>query len=232
MPTIIWLLMALGIAFSSVLPPVLTATVASDQLEQIFDGKSLEGWDGNAQFWSVRDGAITGESTKDRPLDGNTFLIFREKVANFELRMKVRIHSGNSGIQFRSINLGNFVVGGYQADIDSGEAFLGDIYEERGRGLLVRCGERVVIYEDGKRVVVGQTNSLREVSNSIRWQDWNDYRVIAQGSEITSEINGQMTAHLVDREEGKARTEGILALQLHAGDPMLVQFKEIRLKRL
>src|SRR5262245_22150494 len=73
----------------------------------IFDGKSLNGWRGKSQFWTVRDDAITGETTPENPLDSNTFLIFKDRVADFELRLKVKILSGNSGVQFRSVDMGN-----------------------------------------------------------------------------------------------------------------------------
>ncbi len=203
-----------------------------DDFKDIFDGRSLDGWRGKSQFWSVRNGAITGETTEKNPTDGNTFLIFGSSVADFELRLKVRIVGGNSGIQFRSVDMGNFVVHGYQTDIDSTEKYLGDLYEEGGRGILAKGGERVDIGEDGNKVVVGGIHGRHEIAAAVRWQDWNSYYVIAKGNRFLQEINGIQTVEIVDRERSKVRAEGILALQLHAGPPMLVQFKDIQLKRL
>jgi hypothetical protein len=208
------------------------AADADDGFKQIFDGKSLSGWRGKPQFWSVRDGAITGQTTEESPTDGNTFLIFQDQVSDFELRLKVRIISGNSGIQYRSIDMGGAVVHGYQADVDATEKFLGDLYEEGGRGLLAQGCSKVEIAEDGGKTVVGKTCEPGALAGARRGQDWNDYRVIARGERLVQEINGVVTVDVTDKERDKARREGILALQLHAGAPMLVQFKDIRLKML
>lgn len=227
--TLIWLALA-GVCGPACI--LLTGCGPSDEkLESIFDGKSLQGWRGNAQFWSVREGAITGETTERTPTEGNTFLIYGNVVADFELRLKVRIIGGNSGIQFRSADRGNFVVHGYQTDISSTEEFLGDLYEEGGRGVLAKGGEKVEIRQDGKKVV-DKIRGRSEIATAVRWQDWNDYRLVAKGDRIVQEINGVVTADVVDKEEHKARADGILALQLHAGPPMLVQFKDIQLRRL
>jgi hypothetical protein len=208
------------------------ATSADDEFENIFDGNSLDGWRGKSQFWSVREGAITGETTDQHPTDGNTFLIFNGNVADFELRLKVKILSGNSGVQFRSVDMGNFVVHGYQTDIDSTEKYLGDLYEEGGRGILAKGGQKVKIGEDGSKAVVGKTHERQEIASVVRWRDWNDYHVVAKGNRLVQEINGLQTVDLIDNQHDKARAEGILALQLHAGPPMLVQFRDIQLKRL
>jgi len=99
----------------------------------IFEGDSLEGWDGNPKFWSAKDSVITGQTTKENPTKGNTFLIWRQgKLDDFELRLSYRIVGGNSGIQYRSKDLGNWVVGGYQGDFEAGTRFSGILYEERG----------------------------------------------------------------------------------------------------
>jgi hypothetical protein len=226
----------LSVALICILIGVRMASVpagADDGFEQIFDGKSLDGWSGRPQFWSVRDGAITGETTEENPTDVNTFLIFNgDEVSDFELRLKVKILNGNSGVQYRSANMGNFVVHGYQADVDSTTAFLGDLYEEGGRGLLARAGHKVEIREDGSKVVVGETTALEEIAKAVQWQDWNDYRVIARGNHLVQDINGLRTVDVVDRDADRSAREGVLALQLHAGEPMRVQFKDIQLKRL
>jgi 3-keto-disaccharide hydrolase len=221
--------------FAALFFGLLASALAGDAEEgfmRMFDGKSLDGWRGKSQFWSVRDGAITGETTKENPTDGNTFLIYQDHVADFELRLKFKIVSGNSGIQYRSINMGGAVVQGYQADIDPADELLGDLYEERGRGLLAKGCDKVEISEGGTRVVVGKTCDRSELAKAVRWRDWNDYRVIARGERLLQEINGIVTVDVIDKERNKARAEGVLALQLHAGTPMLVQFKDIRLKAL
>jgi len=199
----------------------------------LFDGKTLNGWEGKSQFWSVRDGAITGQTTKDNPTKGNTFLIWRGgKTADFELRLEFRIVGGNSGIQYRSEEKGDFVVGGYQADFEAGDRFIGILYEEKGRGILALRGHKVVIDEDGKKETVGTTCDEKEILASIKKEEWNEFVITAKGNHLVQKINGHTTVDVTDNQTSKSSAEGILALQLHQGPPMLVQFKNIRLKPL
>lgn len=208
------------------------ASDKEDGFVSIFDGRTLEGWRGKSPFWSVQDGAITGETTAANPTEGNTFLIFKDEVDDFELRISVKILSGNSGIQYRSVARENFVVHGYQADVDTTERYLGDLYDEGGRGILAKGGDRGKIGADGRRNLDRKLIDRRALSAAIRWGDWNDYTVIAQGNRLIQRINGLDTIDLIDDEAAKSRDKGLLALQLHAGPPMFVQFKDIRLKRL
>ncbi|ADB18447.1 protein of unknown function DUF1080 [Pirellula staleyi DSM 6068] len=205
---------------------------AEEGFTPLFDGKSLAGWSGHDKFWSVKDGAITGQTTPENPTQGNTFLLWKDEVANFHLKLKFRIVGGNSGIQYRSKHEGNFVVGGYQADIDSTDTYIGILYEERGRGILAERSKKVEISESGEKKVVGETADSKAILESIKKEDWNEYEVIAKGNELTQKINGMVTIHVIDNEKAKAATKGVLALQLHAGPPMLVQFKDIEIKTL
>lgn len=209
-----------------------TAAEADEGFVCLFDGKTLDGWEGKSPFWSVRDGAITGQTTTENPTKGNTFLIWRGgKLADFELRLKFRMEGGNSGIQYRSTEMDNFVVGGYQADFDSGNNYTGILYEERGRGILVPRCKKLVVREDGSKEVVGPTCDEKDLLASLKKGDWNEYVVIAQGNHLVQKINGFTTVDVTDNQKEKSRAEGILALQLHAGPPMLVQFKDIQLKQ-
>ena len=199
----------------------------------LFDGKSLEHWDGNPQFWSVQDGCITGRTTPDNPTEGNTFIIWRGgEVANFELRLKYKIVGGNSGIQYRSRDQGDWVVGGYQGDFEAGDTYSGILYEERGRGILAQRGQSVEIVNNGDKRVVASLGESEEIQQVINKEDWNDYTIIAEQFRFTHIINGRQTIHVVDRQRDKRTASGILALQLHAGPPMTVQFKDIRIKHL
>lgn len=198
----------------------------------LFDGKSLEGWSGNEKFWSVKDGAITGQTTKENPTSDNTFLIWKDQVGDFELRLKFKIVGGNSGIQYRSEHKGNHVVHGYQADIDSGDTYIGILYEEGRRGILAERGNKVEISAGGEKKVVGKTEESAAILKEIKKEDWNEYVVIAKGNHLVQKINGHTTVDVTDNEKAKAASRGILALQLHAGPPMHVQFKEIQLKKL
>lgn len=214
----------------------LAASAAGDEkdgFKPLFDGKTLQGWSGNEKFWSVQEGAITGQTTKENPTSSNTFLIWKGgEVKDFELRLKFKIVGGNSGIQYRSIDKGNHVVNGYQADIDSGETYIGILYEEGGRGILAQRGDKVEIGADGKKEVVGNTGDSKEIAAAVKKEDWNEYVVIAKGNHLVQKINGHTTIDVTDNESAKAKASGILALQLHAGPPMTVQFKEIEIKEL
>ena len=204
--------------------------------KSIFDGKSLEGWDGNPKFWSVQDGAITGRTTRDNPTQGNTFIIWRGgQLENFELRLQYRIVGGNSGIQYRSQDYGDWRIGGYQADFEAGQTYSGILYHERGRGILAKRGEKTVVTRQGgkHRVnVVGSLGESADIQQVIREEDWNDYTIIARGWEFTHLINGRVTSITTDLDPQARKASGLLALQLHAGPPMTVQFRNIRLRSL
>ncbi len=203
----------------------------------IFDGKSLKGWDGNPKFWSVKEGAITGQTTAENPTKGNTFVIWRANtVDQFELRLKFKIVGGNSGIQYRSKDLGNWVVGGYQGDFEAGTTYSGILYEEKGRGILAQRGQMTEITtgKDGKHMVnvIGSIGDTKDIQSVIKKEDWNDYKIIARGNHLTHIINGRVTCDVTDSDKSRRQRSGILALQLHAGPPMTVQFKDIRIKPL
>jgi|ERR1035437_1038558 hypothetical protein len=207
----------------------------------IFNGKDLTGWDGNPKLWSVKEGAITGQTTAENPAKGNTFLIWTNgTVGDFELRCSFKLVPGdkqgfaNSGIQYRSkvLDPANWVVGGYQADMEAGPTYTGILYEERMRGVLALRGEKVVWDKDNKKQVVGSLGDAAAIGAVVKKGDWNDYIIIAKGNHLQQFINGQPTIDVVDDCEAKRAISGVLALQLHAGAPMMAQFKNIRIKRL
>ena len=225
--------LSLFLSFLALGCPVFWAADSEAGFESLFNGRDLSGWEGDPKFWSVKDGIINGQTTVENPLKQNTFLIWKAgTVDDFELRFTYRIVGGNSGAQYRSKDLGNWVVGGYQADLEAGNTYTGILYEERGRGILAQRGQKTVIDETGKVNVVGSVGNSDEIQAAIKKEDWNDYVVIAQGNHIIHRINGRMTVDVMDDQAEKRATSGILALQLHAGDPMRIQFKNIRLKRL
>jgi hypothetical protein len=214
---------------------VLCCTAGAPQAQEgtvsLFNGKNLVGWDGDPKFWTVKDGAITGVSTAENPVKTNTFLIWKGgTVKNFELWAKFRMEGNNSGIQYRSKDLGEWRVGGYQADMDAANTYTGILYEERGRGILANVGTKSTVRPGGQVQVTGSVGDPAEIKAAIRKDDWNEYRIVARGNHLVHEINGKVTAEFVDDDEAKRAMEGILALQLHSGPPMTVRFKDIRLK--
>ena len=209
----------------------------------IFNGKDLTGWKGVDGFWSVKDGAITGQTTKENPVKTNTFLIWDGEVGDFQLTCKFKIvdekgeanGAGNSGIQYRSkvVDPAYSVVAGYQADFEVGKTYSGILYEEKGRGILAQRGQIVTITdgEGGKPKieVTGSVGRSDEIQDSIKPADWNTYKIVAKGNHLKHFINGRQTVDVTDDTAVGAK-KGVLALQLHAGPPMTVQFKEIVLK--
>jgi hypothetical protein len=224
---------------------LLLTSIATGAEKQLFNGTDLSGWDGNRELWSVKDGAITGTTVADAAtpekstLKHNTFLIWRGgTVSDFELMLKYRIVAGNSGVQFRSKELPSGehgpIMSGYQADFEAGTTYSGILYEEKGRGILAQRGESVTI-TDGEKPKkptltkgepVGDSNAIQA---AIKSEDWNEYKIVAQGGHIQHFINGMKTVEVKD-ESTVAAKEGLLGLQIHAGPPMIVQFKDIVLK--
>lgn len=216
------LLLALAIAGSA---------AEGDGFVSIFNGKDLTGWDADPQFWSVTDGAITGTVTPEKQPKHNTFCIWRGgTVADFELTAKFSIDGGNSGIQFRSKEKPDWIISGYQADMSGDHAWTGANYEEKGRGLIAKCGEKVVIDANGKRQVVGQVGDAKAILAKVN-KGWNDYRITATGNHVVQQINGVTTCEFTDEHAAKRAMEGLLAFQLHTGfKQYTVQFKDIALK--
>ena len=210
--------------------------------KSLFNGKDLTGWAGRTNHWSIEDGAITGQTSKENPAKGNNFLIAKDGEQNlvvddFEIRFSYKFSGdwGNSGLQYRSKDFGDFVVGGYQGDLEVGNTYSGILYEERARGILAQRGQKTVIKEvDGKTKVeeVGSVGKSAEIQAAINKNGWNDYVIIAKGNHLQHFINARQTVDVTDEQESKAAKSGILAFQLHAGPPMKIQFKNVRIKSL
>jgi hypothetical protein len=212
----------------------------------IFNGKDLTGWDGDPRFWSVRDGILRGETTLEKAAEHNTFLILRGQVPkDFVLKLRFRITAdGNSGVQFRSRDLGDWEVAGYQAEIANdrpdpgiGTGFVLDEHGRGGRdaygprGDIGRVGELVVIDPAGKRSVIGKIADPKALLAVSYYKNdgWNEYTIVAQGNRIRTWVNGYQTLEIIDNDVRKV-AQGIVALQIHRGKPMLVEFEHIRLQ--
>ena len=209
---------------------------------QLFNGKDLTGWKGVDGFWSVKDGAITGTTTPDNPAKKNTFLVWQGgKPCDFVLTFKYRLLDANgegkgyanSGVQYRSkvLDESYWVVGGYQADMELGKNYSGILYEEKGRGILAKRGQKVTVEdnEKGKKpkiTVVGETTPSADVQAGIEQGGWNEYKIVAKGNVLEHWINGKLSVHVTDNTEVGAK-EGVIGLQLHQGKPMTAQFKEL-----
>lgn len=217
---------------------LLTATATAQQADgdsiSMFDGKTLAGWSGRADLWSVQDGAIVGRTTAENPIKTNTFLIWEgDAPADFELLISYQIEAGNSGIQYRSkvVNQEEFVVGGYQADIEAANNYTGINYEERGRGILAQRGQRVTLTAAGDKQVEAFGDAA-ELAKSLRSDGWNAYRIVARGNRLQHFINDQLMSEVIDEQSDKAASDGVVALQLHVGPAMVVRFRDLTIRPL
>ncbi len=224
----------------SILLLALAATAATAAEKPLFNGTDLTGWAGDPALWSVKDGVIVGKTSADAPIKGNTFLIWKDgEVSDFTLTLKYKMTPGdekktvNSGIQYRSkvADEANFVVAGYQADFEYGPKYSGILYEEKGRGILAQRGQKVTITQGAEPkkptlTVTGETGSSDEIQAAIDKDGWNEYKIIAKGGHLQHYINGKLTVDVTD-ETAEGAKKGVLALQLHAGPPMQVEFKDI-----
>ena len=208
-----------------------TARSNPSDFRALFDGRSLAGWTGDERFWRVEDGALVGESSAENPCERTTWLIAEGiEAADFELIVEVRIDSGNSGVQFRSRRGAGFDVAGLQADLTSGADWTGCLYEQEGRGVVARRGERVV-FGLGAREVERFADDAAVLAH-FRPGEWNTLRIVARGERVVHELNGVRASELVDRDPAFSAANGLIALQLHAGPPMRVAFRDVKLREL
>lgn len=183
---------------------------SEDGFVPIFNGKDLEGWEGDLKLWKVEDGKIVGDSPG---IKQNDFLATKKTYGDFELRLEFKLKDGkgNTGVQFRSKrDLTSSEVEGYQADI--GEKYWGCLYDEhRRRKVLVQAPP--------------------ELANVLKKDDWNTYVIRAEADHVTLSINGLTTVDYREPEKEIARS-GIIAVQVHSGPPLRVEFRNLRLKEL
>ena len=213
-------------------------------MQNLCNGKDLTGWDGDPRLWSVKDGAIRGETTAENPAQGNTFLIWKGGVTkDFQLRLSFRsTATNNSGIQYRSKHVTEgrmrnpWVVRGYQHEIRNQvelPSVAGFIYDEGGkRGRMCLVGEKATWKEDGKKEVTGTLIDAQGYRKLFKLDDWNDVVIVAKGNHLRHYLNNTLILDCTDNHPQLALGEGILALQLHAGKPMWVEFKNIRIQHL
>jgi 3-keto-disaccharide hydrolase len=215
----------------------------------IFDGGTLNGWEGDTAVWHVEDGAITGEVTAtSTPLKANTFLIWKDgQPADFELTAEYEISpEGNSGIQYRSEEVEGVPFGlkGYQMDIDGSNTYTGQNYEERARSIMAFRGQKVTlppVTDSISKLVKNNVWSVAVVNDSLGNPDslkakinagWNTCRIVAKGNHLQHYINDVLMCDVTDNDTTNRKDAGLIGVQLHAGHIMRVAYKNIKLKSL
>ena len=201
----------------------------------MFDGTSLAGWEGDPAFWRVEGGLLVGESTAAKPLPANTFIIWtKAQPADFELKIDYRITAGNTGVQYRSQrapDVGQYVLKGYQADIDFENRWTGQLYEERGRAFLALPGQATVLTADKPRVF-GDVTPAEAVKAAVNVGGWNTLHVVARKELVVHAVNGKVSAVFLDGDAKQRPTAGFIGLQLHTGPPMRAEFRNLGIRLL
>lgn len=232
-------LFALFLFFGSVRaqqsPPVMP--LAETGFQQIFDGKSLDGWDCDPDFWRAADGELIGETAANHQPKQNIFCIWKGgSPADFELKLQWKLTgiTGNSGVQYRSEELpevAKWVMKGYQADIDGKQQYTGQIYEERRRGFLALRGQIVYAPDGGKPGSIGITGDDGQLKSLIKSDDWNDLHIIARGNTLIQLINGRVMSVVVDDDRANRKMSGEIGIQLHVTKAaMKIEARNIRIK--
>lgn len=231
------------------------STKASEKQEnfiRLFDGKSLTGWEFDPVYWSVKEGAIVGEITAETLLKNNTFIIWKGgEVGDFELKVDYWIsESGNSGVQYRSDRVKEvpFALRGYQADIDGGNRYTGQNYEERKRTTLAYRGQKTRIISQPDSILdprgfveqnawkglnlTSELGDRTELGTLIKKGEWNTIHIVAKGQVLKHFVNGVLMSEVHDEDSKNRMSQGLMGFQVHVGPPMKVMFKNIELKKL
>lgn len=246
----------LAVAALLVVSPVAMSQSRKEKKEgfvKIFDGKTLNGWDGDPTYWRVENECLVGEITPATLLKTNSFIIWRGgEPGDFELKGEFNItEKGNSGINYRSDQLTDvpFALRGYQCDIDGANRYTGQNYEERKRTTLAYRGQKTNIgpytgesTPEAIRAkvsrnawtglsVVGSLGSSDSLKTLIKGEDWNTFHIIAKGNHLQHYINGVLMSDVVDDDAVNGRAKGLLGVQVHVGPPMKVQYRNLILKQ-
>jgi len=203
----------------------------------MFDGKTLSGWDCDPAFWRATNGEIVGETAKAHQPEQNTFCIWKGGApGDFELRLQYKLTgaTGNSGIQYRSVELpsvAKWVMKGYQADIDGAQQYTGQVYEERGRGFLALRGQISNALDGGVVGTIGATGTAAELRRLIKDNDWNELDIVARGNTLVQMMNGRAMSVVVDDDAANRRMDGEIGIQLHKlDDGMKIEVRNIRIR--
>jgi len=224
---------------------------AQDGFTPIFDGKSIQGWEFDPVYWSVKDGVIVGEITAATLLKNNTFIIWKGgELGDFELKVDYWIsENGNSGVQYRSDRYTElpYALKGYQADIDGANRYTGQNYEERKRTTLAYRGQRTQINAQPDDIaavggyvannawkglsLVNELGDRAALGNLIKKGEWNTIHIVAKGNLMKHYVNGTLMSEVEDADTKNRKLSGLFGFQVHVGPPMKVMFKNILLKK-
>lgn len=207
-----------------------TGNAGLHQKQAIFNGKDLSGWNGDFRWWAVEDGALTAESSPDQPCEKSNYLTWTGgRPADFQLDCDFKLsEDGNSGIQIRSETRPDFDTYGYQADMTGDGELIGYVYHHKHK-LVAERGEKVILSPEGIRTATRFADK-ETLLGHYKKEDWNHYRIVCKGQKITLSLNGVLMCEITDLSKSGTANKGIIALQMHRGPSMKVQFKNISIK--
>ncbi len=208
-----WLSLIAGGLMLASLPTKLARAQDAEKGVSLFDGKTLNGWEGNLQMFRLQDGAIVGGNLHQR-IPRNEFLCTQKEYGDFELRLKFKIvgDGANAGVQIRSRRIPNHhEMIGYQADL--GDGYWGALYDESRRRKVLAAPEK------------------EQVEKVLKRGEWNDYVIRCQGRRIQLTINGLPTVDYTEPDEA-IEQKGLIGLQIHAGRPSEAWYQDISLREL
>lgn len=206
--------------------------------EPIFNGRTLDGWQGDPTYWRVEGGALVGEITPETRIKSNTFIVWRGGTpADFELKLEYRISAGgNSGINYRSAMIpdtvtpsNQFAMRGYQCDIDAANRYTGQNYEEKGRLFLALRGQVTRVRGSAPPLALSSLGDAADLAKKIT-EGWNAVHLVIRGNVLTHTINGQVMSVVIDDDTEGRKASGLLGVQVHVGPPMKVEYRNLRLK--
>jgi poly(3-hydroxybutyrate) depolymerase/prenyltransferase beta subunit len=176
----------------------------------LFNGQDLTGWEGETSLWSARDGMLVGKSPG---IKENQFLATKADYKDFILQLSFRLVNGegNSGVQFRSVRIPGTEMKGYQADI--GQGYWGSLYDESRRNKVL-------------------APASQQALDGLHKDGWNRYVVRAIGNQVRLSLNGVTSVDYREEDPEIAAQGGKIAVQIHGGGPMEVQFKDVYIQPL
>lgn len=204
----------------------------------IFDGKTLDGWEGDPTYWRVENGSLVGEITPETVIRSNTFVAWRGgRPRDFELKLDYRITpEGNSGINYRSAIVpdpvtpaNRFAMRGYQCDLDGAKRYSGNNYEEKGRRFLAVRGQVTHVPGGRPPILLSTFGDPSELATGMT-DDWNSVHLLIRGHTLLHVINGQLMSVVIDDDTPNRPVDGLIGVQVHMGPPMKVEYRNIRLK--
>jgi hypothetical protein len=197
----------------------------------------FQDWDGDPKFWRVENGTIVGESTAEKVVGPNTFLIWRGGApGDFELKAEIKMNAGNSGIQYRSKllppgpNGHAWRLGGYQMDMDFANQYPGHLYEEAGRAFVTNRGTISYVAPDGTKGTIGTLENADMLKATFKPGDWNQFHLIARGATLVHIVNGHVTSVTIDDDLKGRSMAGLIGFQLHEGPPMKLEIRNVAIK--